>query len=116
MLFDSSNPHVKPKNEIELRFALHIRKLKLISLCIVIGFSPFLSVLSFLIPFYSVKLFLILLYVCFSLLFVLYHLNIECPRCKKLFYWEGKASNMFTTKCLNCGLSTRKKNLVIEKD
>jgi hypothetical protein len=36
----------------------------------------------------------------------------KCPRCQKLFFWSQVWANVFTNKCMNCGLGIEKRKLI----
>lgn len=106
--------HSKPRNVIELKGATRLRKLRLLMYLLFIGYLPFgvfiVSIIN------SEKISGIIVFIYFLLFGFVTAINSfsKCPRCKNIYTWKGLYANGFTTKCLHCGLSIRKKDLSID--
>ncbi len=105
--------HTKPENAFELKGVIRLRKLRLSLFLLFLFYLPYgAMVMSISI---SERVRMVLLIICFcTLAFVGFLYNFaKCPRCNKFFSLIGLSLNGFTSKCLHCGLSIRKKDLII---
>ncbi len=86
-----------------------IRMAKRILLSLFIGFIPFAIIFSYIAEIIKINpLFFIGAYFIFVMILGSYFgLTSMCPRCNELYYWRKSGigyRNIFTKKCLNCGL------------
>jgi len=108
--------HTKPENAFELKGVIRLRKLRLslfLFFLLFLFYLPYGAMVMSISISEKVSMVLILIYFC-SLAFVGFWYNFaKCPRCNKFFSLIGLYANGFTSKCLHCGLSIRKKDLMI---
>lgn len=89
-----------------------IRRTKLILISLFIGFVPFAILFSFVAEALRVNpMVFIGAYFAFVMILGSYvGLTCNCPRCNELYYWRKSGigyRNIFTKKCLNCGLELK---------
>lgn len=97
-----------------------IHRNKIIVLSLFIGFGPFAILFSFVAEALRVNpMIFIGAYFIFVMALGSYvGLTSNCPRCNELYYWKKSGigyRNIFTKKCLNCGLELKSKSVREEK-
>ncbi len=106
--------HSKPKNEAELNGIIGLRKLRIRLVILFLFFFPYGIFVASIIPSEAIGFIFVLIYFC-AMAYTGFRSAIYiCPRCNKNFHWGGSIANGFTSKCMNCGLSLRKKDLTID--
>lgn len=106
--------HSKPKNEAELEGVIYLRKLRVRLVILGLFYLPYGMFVASIIPSEAISFVFVLIYFC-AIAYTGFRSAIYiCPRCKRNFHWGGSIANGFTSKCMNCGLSLRKKDLSID--
>jgi hypothetical protein len=106
--------HSKPKTDAELKGALNIRKRKFQIISLFLLFGPCASIIVWISPFEILSFILVASYLLFTIVFSFRHGLPLCPRCNKSYYHKGGFTTPLTSKCLNCGLSIRKEDVILD--
>jgi len=114
MFSRKSKAHSKPKNVFELKGAIRLRKLRLSLFLLFIFYLPYGALVMSISPSEQVGFVFVIIYFCAIAFVAFWYSFAKCPRCNKFFTWTGLFANGFTSKCLHCGLSIRKRDLVLE--
>jgi len=106
--------HSKPKNEFELKGANRLRKQRLSLFVLSILFIPYVSLVTRISPFDAIDF--LLAFICFCYLGYpsFKYAFVKCPRCNNLYGSTKSWASGFTSKYLHCGLSIRKKDLILD--
>ena len=111
MFFKNSQPHSKPKSELELKGAIHLRKLRITLFSLFLFYVPFVAFMDSIMPSEKISIAFAIIYFCTMAFVGIWYNFSKCPRCNNFFGWKWYYGNGFTNKCLHCGLSIRKKDL-----
>ena len=103
--------HSKPQNSHELKGAIHLRKLRITAFSFFILMAPVISIVDLIIQSESFISVFVVISMFLNLILFLWFGFSPCPRCNETFTMKGLFQNGFTSKCLHCGLSIRKKDL-----